>query len=165
MTRTRNTVWLTACRLTGDILNLLLFVLISRQFGPAGVGAYSYGFAVATFAFVIGCLGIEEYGLRHYARMDAEHRSAFLGELLGTQSLMVVAAVLGVAIYLALTGPSATTFIMVIALGVYQITAAIVATLFIPAMAAQRMLWPALAELSARAVAFAVAGCAIRFAH
>jgi O-antigen/teichoic acid export membrane protein len=156
---------LTTCRLTGDVLNLLLFVLISRRFGPAGVGAYSYAFAVATFAFVIGCLGIEEYGLRQYARMDAAQRPAFLSELLGTQTLMVCAAVIGLAAYLSLTQPSATTLTMVGALGIYQITAAIVATLFIPAMAAQRMLWPALAELSARTIAFAVAGCAIYVGH
>src|SRR3984957_18029658 len=80
MSRSRNTVWLTACRLTGDVLNLLLFVLISRQFGPAGVGAYSYGFAIATFAFVIGCLGIEEYGLRQFARLDAARTPPLLGE-------------------------------------------------------------------------------------
>jgi len=69
------------------------------------------------------------------------------------------------AAYLSLTQPSATTLTMVGALGIYQITAAIVATLFIPAMAAQRMLWPALAELSARTIAFAVAGCAIYVGH
>jgi len=165
LSTSRNAIWLTGCRLSGDVLNLLLFVLISRRFGPAGAGAYSYGFAVATFAFVIGCLGIEEYGLRQYARMDATGRPAFLGELLGTQMLMVALAVLALAIYLGLTGPSRATLITVCVLGVYQITAAVVATLFIPAMAEQRMLWPALAELSARAVAFSVAGYAIGIAH
>lgn len=162
---TRNAIWLTGCRLTGDVLNLLLFVLISRRFGPAGAGAYSYGFAVATFAFVIGCLGIEEYGLRQYARMDAAHRPIFLGELLGSQLLMVALAVIALVIYLAVTAPSPSTLLMVCVLGTYQITAAVVATLFIPAMAAQRMLWPALAELAARVVAFAVAGYAIGIAH
>lgn len=165
MTRTRNTLWLTGCRLSGDVLNLLLFVLISRRFGPSGVGVYSYGFAVATFAFVIGCLGIEEYGLRQYARMDDAQRPAFLGELLGTQALMVAAAVLALAVYLMLTRPPAATLLMIGALGFYQITAAIVATLFIPAMAAQRMLWPALAELCTRTVAFAGAAYAIEIAH
>jgi O-antigen/teichoic acid export membrane protein len=161
----RNAVWLTGCRLTGDVLNLLLFVLISRRFGPAGAGAYSYGFAVATFAYVIGCLGIEEYGLRQYARMDGAARTAFLGELLGTQMLMLALALCALLLYLALTGPSRATLFMVCALGTYQITASVVATLFIPAMAAQRMLWPALAELGARAIAFAVAGYAIGIAH
>lgn len=165
MTVTRNAIWLTGCRLTGDVVNLLLFVLISRRFGPAGAGAYSYGFAVATFAFVIGCLGIEEYGLRQYARMDAVKRPAFLGELLGSQMLMVAFAVIALATYLALTAPSRATLVMVCALGAYQISAALAATLFIPAMAAQRMLWPALAELTARTVAFSVAGYSIGIAH
>jgi O-antigen/teichoic acid export membrane protein len=165
LSTTRNAAWLTGCRLTGDVLNLLLFVLISRRFGPAGAGAYSYGFAVATFAFVIGCLGIEEYGLRQYARIDDRQRPVFLGELLGSQLLMVAVAVVALTLYLALTGPSQATLITVCVLGVYQITAALVATLFIPAMAAQRMLWPALAELAARAVAFSVAGYAIGIAH
>jgi O-antigen/teichoic acid export membrane protein len=165
LSTTRNAAWLTGCRLTGDVLNLLLFVLISRRFGPAGAGAYSYGFAVATFAFVIGCLGIEEYGLRQYARIDDGQRPVFLGELLGSQLLMVAVAVITLTLYLALTGPSQATLITVCVLGVYQITAALVATLFIPAMAAQRMLWPALAELAARAIAFSVAGYAIGIAH
>lgn len=165
MSTTRNAIWLTGCRLSGDVLNLLLFVLISRRFGPAGAGAYSYGFAVATFAFVIGCLGIEEYGLRQYVRLEAATRPAFIGELLGTQMLMVAFAVLALIVYLALSAPTASTLVMVVALGAYQITAAVVATLFIPAMAAQRMLWPALAELTARAVAFAFAGYAIGIAH
>lgn len=165
MSITRNAIWLTGCRLTGDVINLLLFVLISRRFGPAGAGAYSYGFAVATFAFVIGCLGIEEYGLRQYARMDAARRPIFLGELLGSQLLMVALAVIALAAYLALTAPSRATLVMVCALAVYQITAAVAATLFIPAMAAQRMLWPALAELTARTVAFTVTGYSIGIAH
>jgi len=41
LSTTRNAIWLTACRLTGDVLNLLLFVLISRRFGPGGAGLHS----------------------------------------------------------------------------------------------------------------------------
>ena len=161
MSTTRNALWLTVCRLTGDVLNLLLFVLISRRFGPSGAGAYSYGFAIATFGFVIACLGIEEYGLRQYSRLDEDHRPAFLGELLGTQSVMVLLAVLGVAVYLVVTTPDRPTLMLICALGCYQITAAIAPTLFIPAMAQQRMLGPALAELTARTIAFSLAGTAI----
>jgi len=162
---TRNALWLTVCRLTGDVLNLLLFVAISRQLGPAGAGAYSYGFAVATFGFVIACLGIEEYGLRQFARLDDARRPAFLGELLGTQVYMVVGAIAALAVYLAVTGPSKSTLILVSALAFYQITAALAPTLFIPAMAQQRMMGPALAELTARTVAFSVAGVGILILH
>ena len=163
MKTTGNALWLTACRLSGDVLNLLLFVLISRRFGPGGAGAYSYGFAIATFGFVIACLGIEEYGLRQYSRLAEDTRPAFLGELLGTQAAMVALAVLGLAVYLLVTRPDEATLIMVCALGYYQITAAIAPTLFIPAMAQQRMVGPALAELTARTIAFSVAGVAIGF--
>jgi O-antigen/teichoic acid export membrane protein len=147
------------------VLNLLFFVFIARQFGPAGAGIYQYGFTIATFGFVIACLGIEEYGLRQYSRLDAAARPAFLSELLGAQSYMVVLAVLGLAVYLGVTGPSKQTFIMVCALGYYQITAAIAPTLFIPAMAQQQMAGPAIAELTARVVAICVAACLIGISH
>src|SRR5262249_11301690 len=55
------------------------------------------------------------------------------------------------------------TLILVCALACYQITAAISPTLFIPAMAQQQMAGPALAELTARSVAFAIAGFLISF--
>jgi O-antigen/teichoic acid export membrane protein len=158
---TRNAIWLTACRLTGDVLNLLFFVFISRQFGPAGAGVYSYGFAVATFGFVIACLGIEEYGLRQYSRLSDAERPGFLAQLLGAQAYMVVVAVFALAVYLAITAPSQQTLVLVCALAYYQITAAIAPTLFIPAMAQQQMSGPAVAELTARTVAFTIAGCLI----
>jgi PST family polysaccharide transporter len=162
---TRNAIWLTACRATGDFLNLLLFVIISRAFGPAGVGEYSYGFAVASFVFVVGCLGIEEYGLRQYARMQQARRAPFIAELLGAQAIMVVVAIVGLAVYLLLTAPKPTTLVIVVLLAYYQVAVAVAATLFIPAMAEQRMAQPAVSDLVTRALAFAVAGAAIRFGH
>ncbi len=165
MRTAQNAFWLTACRLSGDVLNLLLFVLISRQFGPAGVGEYSYGFAIATFVFVIGCLGIYEYGIRQYARMEPARQPVFLAELLGTQTVMLAIALAGLAIYLLATGPTLPKLVIIFELACYQITAAVAMSLFIPEMAAQRMAGPALSELAARAVAFIGAGIAIYAAH
>jgi O-antigen/teichoic acid export membrane protein len=90
------------CRVIGDFLNLLLFDLISRQFGPGGVGAYSYGFTVTRFVFIINCLGIEESGLREYAHMEPTRQTPFVSELLGAQLLMIAIAVSGVG----MDGPS-----------------------------------------------------------
>lgn len=165
MRTAKNAAWLTACRLSGDVLNLLLFVLISRQFGPAGVGTYSYGFAVATFVFVIGCLGIEEYGIRQYARMEPAAQAGFLAELLGTQLVMVAAAGAALAIYLMLTAPLPEKLAIVLELTAYQVAAAAAVSLFIPEMAYQRMAYPALAELASRVVACVVAGIAIYVLH
>jgi O-antigen/teichoic acid export membrane protein len=161
----RNAAWLTACRLSGDVLNLLLFVLLSRQFGPAGVGTYSYGFAVATFVFVIGCLGIEEYGIRQYSRMEPAAQAGFLAQLLGTQAVMVAVATTALAIYLLITAPTAQKLAIILELTCYQIAAAVSVPLFIPEMAYQRMSYPALAELTSRIVAFTGAGIAIYVLH
>jgi O-antigen/teichoic acid export membrane protein len=165
LTITRNAFWLLGCRVVGDFLNLLFFVLISRQFGPAGVGVYSYGFAVTGFVFVIGCLGIEEYGLREYARMETGRQAPFISELLGTQLLMIAIAVSGVGIYLLLTAPSQSTLVIMASLGFYQAAVALAGTLFIPAMGHQRMTGPALIDLVCRGVAFSFAGFAIYAWH
>jgi O-antigen/teichoic acid export membrane protein len=165
LTITRNAFWLLGCRVIGDFLNLLLFILISRKFGPAGVGAYSYGFAVTGFVFVIGCLGIEEYGLREYARMDPTRQAPLLSELLGAQVLMIAMAVSGVGIYLLLTAPTHSTLVIMASLGFYQAMVALAGTLFIPAMGHQRMTGPALIDLVCRGVAFSFAGIAIYVWH
>jgi|GEM_PF-1547272 len=158
---TTNATWLFGCRLGGDLLNLLLFVVISRNLGPAGMGAYAYGFAVATFVFVIGSIGIEEYGLRQYARLTGEQRRPFLAELLGTQLVMTAVAVAGLVVYLALTAPSPATLVTVISLSVYQVAVGLAGTLFIPAMADQRMAGPAVIDLVCRALAMVYAVAAI----
>jgi O-antigen/teichoic acid export membrane protein len=165
LTITRNAFWLLGCRVIGDFLNLLLFILISRKFGPAGVGAYSYGFAVTGFVFVIGCLGIEEYGLREYARMEPARQAPFLSELLGAQVLMIAMAVSGVGIYLLLTAPTHSTLVIMASLGFYQAMVALAGTLLIPAMGHQRMTGPALIDLACRGLAFSFAGIAIYVWH
>ena len=160
---TRNAFWLLICRVGGDALNLALFVLISRVFGPAGLGLYSYGFAVTTFALVVSCLGIEEYGLREYARMDVERRPQFMSELLGTQLLMVIAAVVGLLLYALLTSPPKATLVVFLCLGTYQIATAVSQTLFLPAMGQQQMMGPAAADVLCRGLAIASAIAAISF--
>jgi O-antigen/teichoic acid export membrane protein len=161
LTIIRNASWLFACRIAGDVLSLLLFVLISRKFGPAGVGVYSYAFAVTGFVFVIGGLGIEEYGLREYARMDPARRSRAMAELFGAQLVMIAAAVVGVGLYLSLTAPSAATLSVMASLGYYQAALALSATLFIPAMGQQHMLGCAFIDLLCRGAAFICTGIAI----
>ena len=161
----RNAVSLLVCRLSGDSLNLLFFILISRAFGPTGIGIYSYAFAVSTLFYAVGCLGIEEYGLREYARMDASGRRQFMAELMGTQTLMVAAAVLGLTVYLLATRPSLPELSVMLSLAAYQIGSAIAGTLFVPAMGQQHMLGPALADVLSRALAMAVAVVAIFVEH
>jgi O-antigen/teichoic acid export membrane protein len=152
-----NAAWLIGCRISANLLNLVLFVAISRYFGPAGIGSYSYGFAIAGFVYVFGSLGIDEYGIREYTRSSIAQRPVLLGRLLGTQFLMLALTTAGLAVYLLLTHASAATIGIVTALGVYQLGYAIARTLFIPALADQAMMGPALIELICRGGAFVVA--------
>lgn len=161
----KNAAALVICRVSADCINLLFFVLISRAFGPAGIGTYAYAFAVTTFVYAVGCLGVEDFGLREYARMDPARRPQFMAELLGTQAVMVALALIGLAVYLLLTAPSQAVLIVVLNLGAYQIGSSIAGTLFVPAMGQQRMLGPALSEPVCRALAMLIASLSIWLAH
>ena len=161
MNITRSASWLVACRIAGDLLSMMLFVVISRRFGPAGIGTYSYGFAVTVFIFVIGGLGIEEYGLREYARMDAAHRAEVMAELLGAQLVMITTVLAGIGIFLGLTAPSGATLAIMASLSFYHAALALSSTLFIPAMSQQHMVGYALTDLLCRGAACIFAGFAI----
>lgn len=163
MKTTVNAVWLVGCRVAADFLSFLLFIAVSRHFGPEGIGTYSYGFAVATIGFVIGGLGIEGYGVREYTRLEPRHGSALVADLLGAQILVVTLTVLALAFYLWITGGSRTIVGIVVLLGVYQFASAISRTLFIPANAQQAMIGPAVTELCCRGGAIVVAVVSITF--
>jgi O-antigen/teichoic acid export membrane protein len=145
------------CRVLADSLNVVLFITISRVFGPQGVGVYSYGFAVAGFVWAATVLGVDEYGLREYQRAAAVQRRSLIADLLGLQLGVGCLAFGSVALYLWVTKPTASIAFIVSALALYQFLNALAATLFVPAMAEQRMMRPALIALIARSLAFGVA--------
>lgn len=145
------------CRVLADSLNVVLFVVISRTFGPDGVGAYSYGFAVAGFVWAITVLGIEDYGVREYQRASVAQRVALIADLIGLQLAVGLAAVVALSIFLLSTAPGAANAFIVCALAIFQFCNAVAATLFVPAMAEQRMKKPAVMALVTRSIAFGVA--------
>ena len=148
-----------------DFLSFLVFIAVSRHFGPEGIGTYSYGFAVSTIGFVISGLGIEGYGVREYTRLEPRQGSALVADLLGAQILVVILTVLALAIYLQITGGSRTIVGIVMSLAAYQIASAFSRTLFIPANAGQAMIGPAVTELCCRCGAIVVAVVSITFLH
>jgi O-antigen/teichoic acid export membrane protein len=154
---TTNASWLIVCRVGSDFLSLLLFVVISRSFGPAGIGEFSYGFAIATLLLVIATLGIDSFGVREYSQIAPANRSTWMAELLGTQIVVVAMAVSGLFVYLLLTRAAASTWVVVAALTSYQVLVALARTLFIPAISAQQMVGPAVLDLICRATAVGVA--------
>jgi glycosyltransferase involved in cell wall biosynthesis/O-antigen/teichoic acid export membrane protein len=153
----RNASWLLACRVGADLLNFVLFLIVSRHFGPPGMGVYAYGFAIAGFVYSATTLGIDEYGIREYARRTAERRPALLADLLGSQTCIAVIALIALAVYLIATSPGIATLTIILALTIYQLCAAFANTLFVPSMAEQRMVWPSLVIVLGRALGLAIA--------
>jgi glycosyltransferase involved in cell wall biosynthesis/O-antigen/teichoic acid export membrane protein len=161
----RNASWLLVGRVGADLLNFILFLIVSRQFGPHGMGIYAYGFAIAGFVYSATTLGIDEYGIREYARRAVHRRSALLADLLGSQTCIAAFAVVALAVYLLATSPSTEVLTIVLALTAYQLCSAFASTLFVPAMAEQRMAWPALVILLCRGLGLAIAAPLILIAH
>src|SRR3989337_1187818 len=90
----RNAFVLLACRVGADLLNFLLFLVVSRRFGPEGMGEYGYAFALAGLVYYAATLGIDEYGVREYTYRVSERRPSLIGDLLGAQvciALVVIA--------------------------------------------------------------------------
>jgi O-antigen/teichoic acid export membrane protein len=158
----RNAGWLTISRLGSDLLGLLLFVAISRKLGPAGTGVYAYGFAVAGLVSIGGTLGLEEYGIREYARGPRHTRARLLASLLGVQGLMTGGALLALAGVLLASAPDAQTAGVLLSFCMYLLTGALAQTLFIPAYAEQAMSFPAFADLACRAGASLTAIAALQ---
>jgi O-antigen/teichoic acid export membrane protein len=161
----RNALALLACRIGADLLNFLLFLVVSRRFGPEGMGEYGYGFALAGLVYYAATLGIDEFGVREYALLPAERRPSLISNLLGTQvciAIVVVAVLIG---YLLITRPSGHMLAIIVSMTIYQLGAAFSATLFVPAMAEQRMLEPAFINLLGRGSAFVVTGLLIWAFH
>lgn len=157
----RNALALLACRIGADLLNFLLFLVVSRRFGPEGMGEYGYGFALAGLVYYAATLGIDEFGVREYAILTPEQRPALISNLLGTQvsiAVVVIAVLIG---YLLITQPTENMLMIIVSMTIYQLGAAFSATLFVPAMAEQRMLQPAFINLFGRGAAFVITGLLI----
>lgn len=159
----RNALVLLSCRIGTDLLNFLLFLVVSRRFGPEGTGEYGYAFALAGLIYYAATLGIDEYGVREYTYRVPERRPSLISDLLGAQvciALVVIAILIG---YLEVTQPSSGTLFIIVCMTIYQLGAAFSATLFVPAMAEQQMMPPAFINLLGRGSAFVITGSLIWF--
>jgi PST family polysaccharide transporter len=152
-----NAIWLSCSRVLADILSFLLFVAVSRAFGPAGTGEYSYSFAIGSLVALAATSGFEEFGIREYVRSAAAARAQLWSNIVSTQCAQLCFALAGFGIFLAVSGGQSAPVTVVLELTIFQLGSALARTLFVPAMAAQAMIVPALLELSCRVTAIALA--------
>src|SRR5579863_10044611 len=146
----KNAAWLSISRASTDALSFLLFTIIARMFGPAGSCEYSYAFATGMLLTLFVTCGLEEYGIRQYARAAAQERPRLWEDLLSAQCLQFVLGCIAFAL-LALSGlVQPSRWIVVLEIAAYLVGWMVARTLFIPAMAAQAMMSPALIDLACR---------------
>jgi len=144
-----NAAWLTICRAVADIAGFVLFALLSRIYGPAVTGEYSYSFAIGTLVGLVATAGMEEFGIRAFVRA-AHNQARVWSNLLSTQVAQSTATLLGLAVFMAISHTRLASSLLVLELALFQLAAALAHTLFVPAMAARNMVKPALQELACR---------------
>lgn len=134
--------------------------MLARAFGPEGAGVYAFNFAIATILYEIVALGIEEYGVREFAREQADGRARLIGRLLKVQTAI---ALLGCTVLLllspALQGANLTLLALMV---LYQLAFAAARTLFIPAFVTGHLAIQMTGEVMARSGALLFAIVAIQ---
>jgi O-antigen/teichoic acid export membrane protein len=160
-----NAFWLSSSRIGADLLSFVLFAVISRAFGPAGTGEYSYAFAVATLVALASTAGFEDFGIRQYAGAAERERPELWRALMTTQAVQLAIGLSALGVFL-LSGPmSPGGWIVVLELSIYVVGWTLSYTFFIPALAAQSMFGPAVIDLSCRLSAIIIALLLALFAH
>lgn len=152
----QNLGWLTGSQLVGDFVSFIFFILLSRNFGPEGIGVYAFGVAVATVGRTIVSLGVDDFGVRELARQDSEEAVEVVGRILGAQCWLLAVYTAGCALFLVVVGVSAETLIVTGLLTAYHLSVGLSRSSFLPAFAERRMAGPALLSASSRVLAIVV---------
>ena len=160
-----NAFWLSFGRIAADLLSFVLFAAISRTFGPSGTGEYSYAFAIATLISLTSTAGFEDYGIRQYARAAPQERPQLWQDILSTQCVQLLIGISALVIFLLWSGLHGGALIVILELAIYVVGWTISYTFFIPALASQAMMRPAITDLSCRATAIICALALTLTAH
>jgi len=151
-----NASWLSGARLAGDIGSFILFVVLSRRFGPNGIGKYAYGMAVGLLIYIFFNMGIEEYGIREYSRRPKGERERLFGKLITVQFIVLMPILMGLMVFLVLSRPHFEILETIVILSTYFVFMNLSNTFFIPAYSQQSMALPAISEFACRVGAIAV---------
>ena len=152
----QNMGWLTGGQLVGDLAAFIFFILLSRNFGPEGVGVYAFGVAVATIGRTVVSLGVDDFGVRELATRESDGAKV-VGKILGTQCWLLAVYAAGCAFFLIVAGVSKETLVVTGLLAAYHLGAGLSRSSFLPAFAERRMAGPALLNAGSRVLAI-VAG-------
>ncbi|MGH8322844.1 MAG: oligosaccharide flippase family protein [Steroidobacteraceae bacterium] len=153
----RNAFWLSFCRVAADLLSFVFFAVISRVFGPTGIGEYSYAFAIGGFVALLATSGFEEFGIRQYARLTGGSRLEAWRSMLSALAVRLVFGLAALGVFLLLSGGERARISVVVELSIFLVGWGLAHALYVPAMASQSMVTPALTELGCRTTPVIVA--------
>lgn len=120
----RSTGVLTLGKVAGDAVAFALFVLISRKFGPEGIGAYSFAMGLTGIVAVLSELGTDLFTIREVARTPDDFASRF-GAILSLRLALTVVAGAVLVTMLPLLPFSAEVRLVVALIGGYQLAYAL----------------------------------------
>lgn len=143
-----NTSLLTIMQVIGDFSGLMLYVVLSRFYGPEGVGVYAFGLSVALIAFYFINFGFDDYGIRECSLIDQDKRKILIGRIVAVQLILLAFVTISFISFIWLIAPSLEYIIVVFSILVNMVLLAFSKTFFIPLNAQERMILPAVLEVS-----------------
>ncbi len=116
----KNTAFLAVGRFTGEGINLILFVTLSRLYGEADIGKYGFALAIATILGAFADFGYSEYAVKVFSQ-DRIRAKSFLSNFLILRVFLTGMAGLVLAgLSFSIDVPETTCTIIVL-IGVYQL--------------------------------------------
>ena len=158
-----NTSLLTVMQVTGDSTGLILYVVLSRYFGPEGIGLYAFGMSIALIAFYFINSGFDDYGIRECSLIPQIERNILIGKIVVVQLLLLMVTLIIFIPFIFAAKLQVESIIIVSSILINMILLAFSKTFFISFNSQERMVLPALAELSMKILNVATASIAIIF--
>jgi O-antigen/teichoic acid export membrane protein len=145
-----NASWLMGARLLNDLLSLVLFGVIAREFGPAGLGVYSTFFAIATILYELVALGIDDYGVREFTLAGSAERPILLQRLMRLQLTVGASCVAGLALFFVVAPVTSAELLVLASLVMFQLCNALARTLNIPSLVHGTVAYITVASVASR---------------
>jgi O-antigen/teichoic acid export membrane protein len=158
-----NTALLSIFQVAGDFSGLILYIVLSRHFGPEGMGIYAFGLSLSLIAYNLINFGFDDYGIRECSLLSRNQRNILIGRITSVQFLLLILALIIFIPFLLIAKISAESTAVAFSILVNMISLAFSKTFFIPFNSQQRMVFPASLVLSMKILNVAAAASAVLF--
>jgi O-antigen/teichoic acid export membrane protein len=116
----RNTAYLTIAQVIGELLNFVLFIILTRVYGEINIGKYGFAMSIAVILGAVADFGYREYTIKVMAQ-NLEQAKSILGNIIGLRIVFTLTAMLFLAIGSFSFSISDSTRIVLLSIGAYQL--------------------------------------------